>query len=200
MQLRLLLVDFDGTLADTRKANAQAYVAALREVGYTMSEEEYLAHHFGVRCPDFLRSIGITSLKEIDHIRRRKIALYPTFFDSIRLNHPLWEFCQHFRRQGGKVWIVSTGQPENLRNAMHHLGLENQVDGVLAANDVEQHKPHPEAFLKAMALTGCRPEETLIFEDSPVGLEAARRSGAAWMKIDFSQKLSFKETLSNTQE
>ncbi len=188
MQLRLLLVDFDGTLADTRRANARAYVAALREAGYTMSEEEYLNRHFGVRCPDFLRSIGITCEEEIDRIRRRKIELYPSFFDSVRLNRPLWEFCCHFRRQGGKVWIVSTGQADNLRNAMHYLQLDNQIDGLISADDVEHHKPHPDAFLQAMEAEGCRPEETLIFEDSAVGIEAARRSGAAWMRIDWSRE------------
>lgn len=182
MELKLLLVDFDGTLADTRRANALAYIAALKEAGYQLTEEEYLKQHFGVRCPDFLRSIGFEDPTQIDRIRRRKIELYPTFFDTVRLNRPLWDFCQHFRQQGGKVWIVSTGQAENLRNAMQHLGLR-EVDGVLSANDVEHHKPHPDAFLKAMAIEGCRPEECLIFEDSAVGLEAARRSGAAWVKI-----------------
>lgn len=185
MQLRLLLVDFDGTLADTRRANARAYVAALDEEGISLSEEEYLARHFGVRCPDFLRSIGILDEEQIDRIRRRKIELYPSYFDSVKLNRPLWEFCRHFRRQGGKVWIVSTGQADNLRNAMRHLELDHEVDGILSANDVEHHKPHPDAFLKAMAIEGCRPEECLIFEDSAVGLEAARRSGAAYMRIDF---------------
>ncbi len=188
MQLKLLLVDFDGTLADTRRANASAYVAALKEFGYQLTEEEYLKQHFGVRCTDFLRSIGFSDPEEIDRIRRRKIELYPTFFASVRLNEPLWAFCQHFRRQGGKVWIVSTGQPDNLRNAMHYLKLENRVDGIMAANDVERHKPHPDAFLKAMEREGCTPEETLIFEDSVVGIEAARASGAAYMVVNFEQE------------
>ena len=50
-RIRLILLDFDGTLVDTRRANARAYVETLREVGYAMTEEEYAARHFGVRCP-----------------------------------------------------------------------------------------------------------------------------------------------------
>lgn len=188
MQLKLLLVDFDGTLADTRKANARAYVAALKEAGYQLTEEEYLKQHFGVRCPDFLRSIGFTDPEQIDRIRRRKIELYPTFFSSVRLNEPLWAFCQHFREQGGKVWIVSTGQPDNLKNAMRYLKLESGVDGILSAEDVEHHKPHPDAFLMAMQIEGCEPEECLIFEDSKVGIEAARRSGANYMVVNLANR------------
>lgn len=184
MQLRLLILDFDGTLADTRQANARAYVAALKEFGYEMTEEEYLKRYFGVRCPDFLRSIGILEEGLIDRIRRRKIELYPTFFSSLKLNEPLWDFAQDFRRQGGKVWIVSTGQADNLRNAMHHLALTSGIDGILSANDVENHKPAPDAFLLAMEREGVTPAETLIFEDSTVGIEAARRSGAAYVVVN----------------
>lgn len=185
MQLKLLLLDFDGTLADTRQANAKAYVAALAEFGIEMTEEEYLERHFGVRCPDFLRSIGINESEKIDAIRRRKIELYPTFFSSIRLNEWLWGFAQDFRRHGGKVWIVSTGQADNLRNAMNYLSLNEGVDGVLSALDVERHKPHPDAFLKAMEIEGCTPEESLIFEDSRVGIEAAQRSKAQYVVVKF---------------
>ena len=184
MQLRLLILDFDGTLADTRQANARAYVEALKEFGYEMTEEEYLKRYFGVRCPDFLRSIGILEEGLIDRIRRRKIELYPTFFSSLKLNEPLWNFAQDFRRQGGKVWIVSTGQADNLRNAMHHLSLTSGIDGILSANDVEKHKPAPDAFLLAMEREGVTPAETLIFEDSAVGIEAARRSGAAYVVVN----------------
>ena len=58
-RIRLLLLDFDGTLADTRRANTLAYVATLREAGYTLSEEEYAARYFGMRCEEFLTRFGI---------------------------------------------------------------------------------------------------------------------------------------------
>ena len=119
--IRLILLDFDGTIVDTRRANCLAYVETLREAGYPMSEEEYAARYFGVRCPEFLRSIGIGDPEEIDRLRRRKIELYPRYFDLIALNRPLWEFCQQFRAQGGRVWIVSTGQRANIDHVMHHL-------------------------------------------------------------------------------
>ena len=147
-RIRLILLDFDGTLVDTRRANARAYVETLREVGYAMTEEEYAARHFGVRCPEFLRSIGIDDPAEIDRLRRRKIELYPRYFDLVALNRPLWEFCQQFRKQGAP-----------------------------------QSKPDPGCFLKAMEIEGATPDETLIFEDSAVGIEAARRSGAAYFVV-----------------
>ncbi len=183
MQIKLILLDFDGTLAATIDAHTKAYISALQDAGYTLDEAEYKTKFFGVCCSEFLRALGIGDADEIDRIRRRKIELYPTFFDSIRLNEPLWNFAQAFRAQGGKVWIVSTGQKENIHNAMQHLGIEGNIDGIITSDDVVESKPSPEAFLKAMAAEGVLPEETLIFEDSAVGLKAAQASGAAYFKV-----------------
>ena len=192
--VRLLLLDFDGTLADTRRANAQAYVAALAEAGYPLTEEAYAARYFGMRYDEFLRTYGIADAAERERLRLRKIELYPTFFDSVRLNRPLWEFCRQFRAQGGKVWIVSTGSRANIDNVMRHLGIggpdtpdseapQGRVDGILAGPDIARPKPAPDCFLEAMRREGVAPGETLIFEDSAVGLEAARLSGAAYIKV-----------------
>lgn len=210
-RIRLLLLDFDGTLADTRRANTLAYVATLREAGYTLSEEEYAARYFGMRCDEFLTRFGIQDPAERDRLRRRKIELYPTFFDTMRLNRPLWDFCCQFRARGGRVWIVSTGSRENIENAMRHLGIGGpetadksvgtgfdtvhekgraeakaplgRVDGILAGPDIVHSKPAPDCFLEAMRREGCTPRETLIFEDSEIGIEAARRSGAGYFVV-----------------
>ena len=192
--VKLILLDFDGTLADTRRANALAYAATLREAGYPLTEEEYLGRYFGVRCDEFLRSYGIADPAERERLRLRKIELYPAFFDTVELNRPLWEFCHQFRRQGGRVWIVSTGSRANIDNAMAHLGIggpetpearcpAGRVDGILAGPDVARSKPAPDCFLEAMRREGVTPRETLIFEDSAVGLEAARASGAAYIRV-----------------
>ena len=239
MQIRLILLDFDGTLADTRRANTLAYVATLREAGYTLTEEEYAAKYFGMRCNEFLTRYGIADPGERERLRLRKIALYPAFFDTVRLNRPLWEFCRQFRAQGGRVWIVSTGSRANIDNAMRHLGStvagqrtgstgaatsgaagrdltgadeawlrtagtatidagtpahatvtpepgegpNGSWDGSLSGADVKHSKPAPYCFLEAMRREGCTPQETLIFEDSEIGLEAARRSGAAYFRV-----------------
>lgn len=184
MQIKLLLLDFDGTLANTGRANATSYIEALAEEGITISMEEYRRQYFGWRCPEFLTDIGITDPERQHRIRMRKVEIYPTHFDMVTLNEPLWNFVCDFRRQGGKAWIVSTGHPSNIRNVMQYLGIEDGFDGILSADAVEHSKPAPDCFLKAMALEGVTPAETLIFEDSEIGLAAAEASGAAYFKVE----------------
>lgn len=182
-QLKLILLDFDGTLVDTRRANALAYIETLSEVGITLTEQEYLDKYYGVRCIEFMRMVGISDDNTIKRLRQRKVELYPNYFDSVRLNEELWAWCGMIRRMGAKVWIVSTGHIDNIRNVMHHLNITDGIDGIISGDDVSQSKPSPEPFFEAMRREGVSPEETIIFEDSQVGVEAARQSGAQYVVI-----------------
>jgi len=182
-QLKLVLLDFDGTLVDTRRANALAYIKTLSEVGITLTEQEYLDRYFGVRCMEFMRMVGIESDEEIRRLRLRKVELYPQFFDSVVLNAELWGWCCMMRRMGAKVWIVSTGHIDNIRNVMRHLNIEDGIDGIICGDDVANPKPSPDCFLEAMRREGVGPEETIIFEDSNVGVEAARRSNTPYVVV-----------------
>ncbi len=183
MQTKLLLVDFDGTLVDTRRANFCAYRDALREVGVELDEAQYFARFYGMRCEDFLREVGV---QDVDLVRRRKIELYPNFFETLRLNRWLYDFVVDFRRGGGKAWIVSTGQALNIENVMRYLEIGDMFDGVITGSDIGDDlraKPFPDCFLRAMEIEDCSAQESLIFEDSAVGIAAAEASGAPFVKV-----------------
>ena len=182
-EIKLIMLDFDGTLVDTRKANARAYIETLGERGIVLSEQEYLKRFFGVRCIEFMQMVGISDPEEIRRLRRRKVELYPKYFDSVVLNEALWGWCQMMRHMGAKVWIVSTGHIDNLRNVISYLNIAGGIDGIISGDDVERPKPNPDCFLEAMRREGVTPAESIIFEDSEVGIEAARRSGAAYSVI-----------------
>lgn len=183
MEIKLLLIDFDGTLVDTRQANYRAYRDVMKEVNFELDEELYLNNYFGIRCGEFMRQLGFTDSYEIDRMRRRKIEIYPNHFDTVKLNEPLLDFAQSFRAQGGKVWIVSTGQTVNIQNVMDHLSLNDKVDGLITGADVKNSKPSAECYLKVMNREGVAPSQSLIFEDSSVGIQAAIESGAHYIKV-----------------
>ena len=68
MEIKLLLLDFDGTVANTGRANATSYIEALAEQGITITMEEYRQKYFGLRCPEFLT----------DMRRRNRVKRVPT--------------------------------------------------------------------------------------------------------------------------
>jgi HAD superfamily hydrolase (TIGR01509 family) len=56
-------------------------------------------------------------------------------------------------------------------------GVRNHFEHIVTAEDVENHKPHPDTFLRAAELIGVDPEYCQVFEDSPLGIQAAETAG-----------------------
>jgi beta-phosphoglucomutase-like phosphatase (HAD superfamily) len=76
--------------------------------------------------------------------------------------------------------IVSGSTREEVRMMMENIDLSpDSVDFILCDEDVDAGKPDPDGFLRAVARIGVPAAETLVFEDSPAGIRAARRAGIA---------------------
>ena len=172
-----IITDFDGTLVDTFEANLRAYQKAFNGVGLDLTAEKY-RQCFGFRFERFMTAVGITDEKTWNYIREAKKEYYPQFFDYLNPNKALIELIDCFHHMGGKTAIASTARRENLLNVVNYLEIGDRFDLIYAGIDVKQGKPSPEIYLKAMEELGVNPEETLIFEDSEVGIEAAKASGA----------------------
>ena len=177
-----IITDFDGTLVDTFEANLRAYQKAFDVVGLNLTVEKY-RQCFGYRFERFMTSLGITDEEICNFIREAKKEYYPQFFDYLKPNKSLIELVEAFHYMGGKTAIASTARRENLMNVVNHLRIGDIFDLIYAGIDVKQGKPSPEIYVKAMESLKASPDATLIFEDSEVGIEAAKASGAHYMII-----------------
>lgn len=180
--IRAIITDFDGTLVDTFDANLLAYQRAFQDTGLILTEERYRIC-FGYRFERFMEEMNITDTNLVHQIKELKRQYYPQFFKHLRPNIPLIELITSFYQMGGKIAIASTARKENLINALEYLKLADIFDYILTGTDVKKGKPDPEIYLTAMQRMNVAPSETLIFEDSPVGLEAANHSGAHYIKV-----------------
>lgn len=180
--IRAIITDFDGTLVDTFEANLLAYQHAFDEVGLSLSREAY-KRCFGLRFDKFMEAEGVNDEPTRLRIRELKKACYPAHFGKLRPNEALIMLLRTFRVMGAKTAVASTARKENLMNALTHLGIADDFDLIFAGKDVKQGKPSPEIYNQAMAELGVSPQETLIFEDSEVGLQAAKASSAYFIKI-----------------
>ena len=177
-----IITDFDGTLVDTFEANLRAYQRAFAEVGLTLTAERY-RECFGYRFERFMTAMGIYDDKTANIIREAKKEYYTQYFVFLKPNNPLLGLIKSFHRMGGKTAIASTARKANLMNVVNYLGIGEMFDLIYAGVDVKRGKPSPEIYLKAMDALGVKVDETLIFEDSQVGIDAARASGAQYMIV-----------------
>jgi beta-phosphoglucomutase len=79
--------------------------------------------------------------------------------------------------QGVALAVATSAPPKNIVFTLDELDLRRHFATVVGAADVKQGKPHPDVFLKAAEQLGIDPADCIVFEDAPMGVEAARRAG-----------------------
>lgn len=184
--IKAIITDFDGTLVDTFEANLRAYQKAFEMVGLTITIDQY-RECFGYRFEQFMSTMGITDEQVANTIKEAKKDYYPEFFQYLRLNKTLVEMIRCLQHMGGKTAIASTASKDNLMNAVNHLDISGIFDLIYAGVDVKEGKPSPEIYINAMETLGVKPKQTLIFEDSEVGIKAAKASGAYYIIVSPNQ-------------
>jgi beta-phosphoglucomutase-like phosphatase (HAD superfamily) len=91
--------------------------------------------------------------------------------------------------------IVSGSTRAEIRMVMENIGMSaDAVQFILCDEDGGPGKPDPQGFLRALARLGTAAEETLVFEDSPAGIEAAHRAG---MPVAFMGELAARDVASH---
>lgn len=180
--IKALITDFDGTLVDTFQANFLAYQKAFAEAGLVLNEDKY-RKFYGLRFDEFVSNYGIGDNNTRAQIREAKRQYYTEFFNYLKANDTLVEIINTFHKNGGKTAIASTARKENLMNALNCLNLAGLFDVILTGEDVPNGKPDPEIYIRTMSLLDVAPSEVLIFEDSEVGIEAAKASGARCIRV-----------------
>lgn len=181
--IKAIITDFDGTLVDTFEANLCAYQKAFRECGMTLTTDKY-RECFGLRYDALVSRMGLFDDSVADKIRELKKDCYPQYFKYLVPNITLIEIIDTFRKMGGKTAVASTARKENLMNAVNYLDLAKYFDLIFAGIDVSKGKPDPEIYNKTMEMLGVTSEETLIFEDSDTGVDAAIASGAKYIRVN----------------
>lgn len=182
--IKLVCFDLDGVLVDSTEWHFRSFNDALRcySGGWEISPELHEKEFNGL--PTLKKLAKLVEMKEIHECQVEPIAelksdYFQRIVDEEMKPDPLKiDVMRRLHGQGLKVAVVSNCNKINIQLLLHKLGLLDEVDFWVSAEDVVNPKPAPDGYLKAMEQFGVQPNETLIFEDSPVGLASAFASGA----------------------
>jgi len=187
-ELKALIFDVDGTLAETEEQHRLAFNAAFHDAGlpYQWSVDRY-RELLGVtggkqRMAAFFAGIGdTTSPAAIAELHRAKNRIYAEAVadGQVRLRTGIARLLMEAREAGLRLAIATTTSRENLLALLHAtMGSAHRIFEVMVTGeDVAVLKPDPEVYLKALTQLGLPAENCLAFEDSVVGLESATRAG-----------------------
>lgn len=180
-QKKAFLFDMDGTMADNMKYHAEAWFDILNDdLGAGLSKEEVKKEMYG-KNPEVLERIfgkGKLTPEEMDKYSMKKEKDYQArFHPHLKLIDGLDDFLKKADELKIKMAIASAAIPFNIDFLVDNLHVRQYFKGIISADDVEISKPHPETFLKAAEVLGAKPEDCIVFEDAPKGVEAAKNAG-----------------------
>lgn len=176
MKNKLAIFDLDGTLFNTEDVNFAAYKSALNHYGYNLEYEYFCSKCNGLSYKKFLPPI-INNDTLLEPIHKLKKELYSKNLERAKVNEHLFNIIELIKDKY-YIAIVTTASKRNCLEILEYFKKTGLFNLIISHEDIKNVKPNPEGFIKAMDHFDIEPKETIIFEDSDVGIEAARKSKA----------------------
>jgi beta-phosphoglucomutase len=179
--LRAAIFDMDGVLVDNSAYHFRAWQEVLETRGVELTWHNYLQDLNGKTPEESGRIIFADRLSksEIRDLNAEKEALYRSRYSgSVTATPGLIPFLQDLASAGIPRALATSATPENIEFILSATGAGRFFATIVDATMVLHGKPDPEVFMEAARRLGQIPEECVVFEDSKIGLAAARASGA----------------------
>jgi beta-phosphoglucomutase family hydrolase len=172
-----LIFDLDGTIADTMPVHFEVYRRILKNYGVDFTPEVFdnLAGVPAVGTFEKVNEMYGLNLNayEMGHYKE---AEYEKMMHLIKPIEPVVEIIHQYH--GKLPMSVGTGGYTRLAwKTLQIIGLDSFFKILISSEDVQNHKPHPDTFLKCAELMGVEPQFCQVFEDGRLGIQAAETAG-----------------------
>jgi beta-phosphoglucomutase len=174
------IFDMDGTIVDNMAFHTDSWIAFFARRGKTYDPDAFFRETAGAQAREIMRERLGADLPddEIAVLAQEKEVLYRELYGPhLSAIQGFEDFVTRARADGVKLAVATSAPPANIVFTLDGLNLRRHFDAVVGAADVARGKPHPDVFLKAAEKLGVAPADCIVFEDAPMGVEAARRAG-----------------------
>lgn len=178
MKTKAFIFDLDGVIVDTAKYHFLAWkkIATTLDIDFTLEHNELLKGVSRVRSLDIILELGKIEASQIDKnkwlVQKNEDYLsYLVDMDESEILPGVMPILKYLKEQNQLIALGSASK--NARPILEKTGTLPYFDAIVDGNDVTNAKPDPEVFLIAAKLLGTKPEDSIVFEDSVAGIQAA---------------------------
>ncbi|MBP6823597.1 MAG: HAD-IA family hydrolase [Acidobacteria bacterium] len=195
---KVILFDFDGTLVNTTPLILRSFRATWEKTfGFTMDDAVYIKT-FGTHLPAAMKQLAEQCVTEnrvapIDDLEAKAAELLKTYREinwgwhdqHIEAFEGVGEAVRELKARNYRLGIVSSKIRFGVERGLNLFSMAEPFDHIIAADDVANHKPHPEPILKALEHFGASPHEAIYIGDSTHDIVAGKAArvatvAAAW--------------------
>ena len=178
MTKKAFIFDLDGVIVDTAKYHYLAWKKIANELGikFTHEHNELLKGVSRVRSLDIILGLGQVdaSQEQKNQWLIQKNEEYLTYLvdmDSNEILPGVMSVLEFLKANQQPIALGSASK--NARPILEKTGILSYFDVIVDGNDVSNAKPDPEVFLQAAQKLGISNENSIVFEDSVAGIQAA---------------------------
>lgn len=186
-KIKAVLFDLDGVLIDATEWHYDALNDALQIFGWEITREMHVAYYNGLPTKEKLRYLseqeGLPkSLHPIIHKLKRKYT-DDKVYNFCRPNYGKQLLLTYLKQKGYLLGCCSNAQKYSVLNMLSRADIEKYFDLIIGNDEGFAPKPSPDIYLVAFKTLGVTPQETIIVEDAPHGIAAAKASGAIVLEV-----------------
>lgn len=178
MNKKAFIFDLDGVIVDTARYHYLAWqkIANELDIDFTLEHNELLKGVSRVKSLDIILGLGNVEASQEDKNRwliqkNEEYLSYLVDMDQSELLPGVLTMLQYLKENNQPIALGSASK--NARPILEKTGIRHYFDAVVDGNDVSNAKPDPEVFLIAAKLLNVSPENSIVFEDSVAGVQAA---------------------------
>lgn len=199
--IKLIIFDLDGVLVSTKDIHYISLNKALSNLNdkYNISLSEHYQKYDGLPTLKKLKMLTEDKNLPIEFYEQINRDKQKYTFDAIRQyikkDERLINILKKLKDDGYTIYVASNSIRETVKLLLYYTGLIEYIDYYMSNEDVKNSKPNSEIYLKCMVHAGVNPDETLIVEDSPRGIESAQNSKAHLLVVEKPENVTYEKII-----
>ena len=181
--VRALMFDFNGTLSHDEPLLLAIYQRLFARYGRSLSEEQYYGHLAGLSEEAIIGGwLGVDGPLLASLVAERVEQYATEAADGTTVTESLREALRYAASRV-PVAIVSGAFRAEIEPVVEAAGIADAIKTIVAADDVDRGKPHPEGYRKALERLGIAASEAVAFEDTEAGVASAKAAGVRCLAV-----------------
>jgi HAD superfamily hydrolase (TIGR01509 family) len=186
------IFDCDGTLVESMPLHFRAWREALNSHGASFEFSwQLFVSRAGMPLEETVHALNAQFGTALDAARvvAAQLTLYRTLLPGVTAIAPVVEFARQVALRA-PVAVASGGHRAEVEASLRHVGIHDLFRCIVTASDVRRGKPDPEILLRSAEGLQLAPADCLVIEDGELGIEAARRAGMDWVRVEALEELT----------